>query len=323
MILVMYSNFSPSASHIAALNELGGGREVRVIGNEADAMALAAHAEILLGHRYLRQVLPFAVNLRWVQSTAGGIDLLRAPELLNRHITLCRCMVNADCVAHHALAMGWALIRGLPLAFQAQSRGDYTAPRSDLPLPATAVVIGLGDIGRQLAGMLRGLGLYVKGVARSASFDQLNACDHFFPADRFRDALPSSDLCFLTLPLDDVTRGLIGAAELALLPPHAVLVSVTRSAVVDLNALTHALRSGRLAGAGLDGLDPVPPQNSDFWTTPGLLVTPKLAAYHSGMQNRIERFVEAQLERYVLDSGRLLGVVSRATQQASFTPEYK
>jgi|JI10StandDraft_1071094.scaffolds.fasta_scaffold11993_7 hypothetical protein len=60
MILAMYSNFSPSASHITALNELGGGRDVRVVGNEAEAMALAAHAEILLGHRYLRQVLPFA-----------------------------------------------------------------------------------------------------------------------------------------------------------------------------------------------------------------------------------------------------------------------
>jgi hypothetical protein len=80
IILVMYSNFLASDRHIATLTRLGCNRRVHIARDETDAAAHAPHAEIILGHRYLRQVLPCAKRLRWVQSTAGGIDILQAPE---------------------------------------------------------------------------------------------------------------------------------------------------------------------------------------------------------------------------------------------------
>lgn len=319
LILVMYSNFSPSPRHLAALAGLSGGMKVHVARDEADAIARAGQAQIVIGHRYLRQILPDALQLRWVQSSAGGIDLLKAPELIGRNITLCRCSANTASVAHHALALGWALTRDLPSAIQAQSRGEYFAPCPRLPLPQTALVIGLGAIGQHLAAQLRALGLQVKGMARRGTEEQRQACDRYFPADQLHGALPGSDLCFLTLPLNAASRGLIGAAELELLPPHAVLVSVTRSAVFDLDALILALCARRLGGAALDGLDPVPSPDSAIWTTPHLLITPKLAAHHAQMQHCTEGFVEAQLARYLSDPASLHDIVDPQTLRDSFS----
>lgn len=299
MITLMYSNYVPSAEHVRRLEDIAGGRHVAVALSEADALAHAGSTEIVLGHRYLRQLLPHAPGLRWVQTTAAGFDQLPARELQQRGITLTRNPLNARSISHHALALAWALLRRLPLAMQAQSRGEWAAPFPMLPLPRTALVLGLGAIGAQVAMLLRGTGLYVRGADKSGTSAQRQACDELLDAGRWRDALAHTDILVLALPLDESTRRCIGERELALLPRHAIVVNVARAGLVDQAALVAALRAGAIGGAALDVLEPVPAADDPLWTTPNLLITPKVAAFHPGMQEDFEAFAEAQIRRFL------------------------
>jgi phosphoglycerate dehydrogenase-like enzyme len=91
------------------------------------------------------------------------------------------------------------------------------------------------------------------------------------------DLLASSDFVSVHLALSDRTRGLLGPAELALLKPTAYLVNTSRAAIVDQDALLDALRSGRIAGAGVDVFDVEPlPAGHPMRTAPRLLATPHL-----------------------------------------------
>jgi|GEM_PF-973117 len=320
MILVMYGNFPPSDRHRTALADLGCGRTVHVARDEADAVARAPRAEIILGHRYLRQVLPDARRLCWVQSTAGGIDILQAPELLQQRISVSRCPILSAVVARHALALALAVLRRIPDAVSFQAKGQWAAPSflPPLPLPRTALVMGLGEIGKEISRLLRALGVKVLGAARKGSREQRAVCDAFVPFDDWRSALSGADLCFIAVPLTRTTKGIMGAAEIAKLPPHAVIVNIARGPIVDMSALAAALQADKLGGAAVDVIDPVPAADSALWHTPHLLITPKIASYHPAMQEQTEAFIEAQVARY-LRGEPLLHVVDKEALRDSMT----
>lgn len=299
MITLMYSNYEPSTGHVRRLEDLVGRGQVGVAASEADALAHAASTQVVLGHRYLRQLLPDAPGLRWVQTTAAGYDQLPWRELAQRGIVLTRNPLNALSIAHHAVSLAWALLRRLPQAVQAQSRSVWASPFSMLPLPRSALVLGLGAVGMDTAKLLRGLGLRVRGSARSLTSARQQVCDEFVDPDHWRDALADTDILVLALPLTEATRHCIGERELDLLPEHAILVNVARAALVDLPELIDALRDGRIGGAALDVLDPVPAPDDRLWRTPNLLITPKVAAFHPGMQEDFEAFAEAQVRRFL------------------------
>jgi len=307
VIQVMYSNYVPSADHVRRLEALAGPGSVAVVRSESDALARAGATQIVLGHRYLRQLLPHAPRLRWVQTTAAGFDQLPSRELRERGVVLSRNPLNARSIAQHAMSLAWALLRRLPSAIRDQARGACNPPSAMLPLPSTALVLGLGAVGTQVAKLLRGLGLHVRGGDHSQTDAKVQACDELLDAGQWRDALSDTDILVLAVPLDASTRHCIGARELARLPPHAIVINVARADVVDLAALVGALRSGAIAGAGLDVLDPVPAADDPLWATPNLLITPKVAAYHPGMQADFEAFAEAQTKRFL--SGAALEAV--------------
>lgn len=295
----MYSNYAPTTGHVGRLEELVGSGSVAVANSEQAALAHAPATRIVLGHRYLRQLLPHAPGLRWVQSTAGGFDQLPWRDLARRGIALTRNPLNSPAIAQHVIAMAWALLRRLPQAVAAQADGRWAPPFAMLPLPRSALVLGLGGIGTEVARLLRGLGLHVRGAARRGGAARGHACDEFLGAEGWRDALPDTDILVLAVPVDGTTRGCIGARELALLPAHSIIVNIGRDALVDRDALVAALRGGRIGGAALDVLDPVPAADDAFWKTPNLLVTPKVAAYSPGMQQAFEAFAEAQVRRHL------------------------
>lgn len=299
MITVMYSNYAPSPAHLARLEAMAGAGRVHVADSESAALAMAGETEIVLGHRYLRQILPDAHRLRWVQTTAAGVDHLPWEILRERGIVLTRNTQNSRAVAHHVLALTWALLRRLPETADAQRHRVWAAPPAMLPLPRTAMVLGLGAIGLCTADLLRGLGLYVRGTSLSGTEAQRQGCDQFVSADNWREYLPETDVLVLAMPYTESSRRAIGEPELAALPKHAVLVNIARAGLLDLDALIAALQAGRLGGAALDVMDPLPDAESPAWCTPGLMLTPKVAAYHPDMQADFEAFVEAQVERYL------------------------
>lgn len=287
-LLLMYSTHVPSHEHVERLQSLG--CEVRVAGGEEDAIRKSSTAEIVFGHRYLRQCLPGAARLRWVHSTAGGVDHLPIRELANRGILLSRSICMAGMVARHAHTMAWSLTRGLPQFGAAQSEGRWAPAHDWLPLPRKAMVLGLGPIGREIVRLSECDGIAVTGVNRSVK--------------NWRALLPEMDWIFIAVPGCAGAENLVDRTCLASLKSSAVVVLAGRPETVDLDALCEALRTGKLGGAALDVLpEDWKAPSHPVWRIPRLILTPHVAAHSEERPPLLEREAEDQMRQY-LDRGR-------------------
>jgi phosphoglycerate dehydrogenase-like enzyme len=311
-VLLMYP---PSPSHLAELQLAAGRAEFLVADNESLARSLIEEAEVVLGNRYFVQSLPYARNLKWMQSNSMGVDLIlsRGGERLRGVTVTCARGLYADEIADHAMALLLGVVRGIHT-----SRDDQHAGRwSRRPLPGlhgkTAMILGWGCVGRAIAARLIPFGARVLGARLSTAADKAPDQTHCLICgpSAWREKLPSVDYLILALPSTCHTRHLVGADELSRLSPGAVVVNVGRGATLDEQALFAALRRGDLSGAGLDVLiDEPPPADHPVWSEPGVLFTPHVARSPETPPFRWESLFVANLARYA--QGRpLLHVVNQ------------
>jgi D-3-phosphoglycerate dehydrogenase / 2-oxoglutarate reductase len=200
-----------------------------------------------------------APGLRIVSRHGVGYDAVDVPALNARGIPLCIVGdVNSSGVAEHAMMLILAATHRLIAADRATRSGDW-AWRNGLQTREVAgkqlLVVGFGRIGQKLAGLASAFGMVV------------HAYDPYIPADQWPDsavretdfakALAEADAVSLHLPRAD--GAVLGAAELGLMKPTAVVVNTARGGLVDEVELANALRAGRLGGAGIEVFDAEPP----------------------------------------------------------------
>jgi C-terminal binding protein len=178
--------------------------------------------------------------------------------------------------------------------------------------------VGLGRIGTAVALRAKAFGMDVAFYDPNLS----NGVDRALGIERcatLEALMARSDVVTIHAPITPDTRGMIGAAELALLPPGAVLVNTARGPIVDVDALAGALRSGRLAGAGLDVIPVEPPAEPlpellrayrarEPWVQGRLIVTPH-SAFHSPHAWADIRRKSAETMRAALWGPRAVNVV--------------
>ncbi|MBL8589488.1 MAG: D-2-hydroxyacid dehydrogenase family protein [Methylobacteriaceae bacterium] len=180
-----------------------------------------------------------------------------------------------------AAELTWALLLALMKRIPEETRNFAAGGRWQLGLGRelagrTLGVVGLGRIGAKVAGYGRAFDMRVLGLARSEVAAR-SAALGAEPAASLDDLLARADVVSLHVTLTPQTRGLIGARELALMKPGAVLVNTARGPIVDEAALIEALRSGRLAGAALDVFDREPlPSEHPLRSLPNVVATPHL-----------------------------------------------
>jgi phosphoglycerate dehydrogenase-like enzyme len=159
--------------------------------------------------------------------------------------------------------------------------GTWRASLSEPPVyelaGRTLGIVGLGNIGKKVARRAAAFDMRVlyHDIVR-LSEDQEDALGVRFAL--FTELLRAADVVSLHVPLDDTTRGLVGAAELGLMKPSAILINTCRGPVVDEGALARALEAGTIAGAGLDVMaDEPPPPGHPLLTLPNVTLTPHSA----------------------------------------------
>ena len=203
----------------------------------------------------------------------------------------------APAVAEHAFALALALYRGIPGAVSAGAWTREGVASLRCMEGDTALVVGLGAIGRDVARRAKAFGMQVLAVNRTqlACAD----CDEVYPLAQLDDLLPRAGLVVLTLALTPQTRGILGARQFAAMRRGAFVVNVARGGLIDQAALGAALSSGWLGGVGLDVADPEPLPDSDpLWRAPNLVVTPHVAAVGSVLsQERLAATVALNVSR--------------------------
>lgn len=256
---------------------------------------------------------------RWLHTVAVGV----APEVLRRAAATGLEVTNGagthgSAVAEHVLAVLLAHVKGLPRTLAAQRERKWQVPSASELRGRRVGVLGLGDIGGRTVRLLEAFGARVTGCRRGTGDPAGSGAAERVPRavygrDRIGDFLDGLDVLVVAVPLTPETRGLIGAAELALLRPGALLVNVGRGPVVDESALLAALRTGRLGGAALDVFDSEPlPASSPLWSEPDVLITPHSADATAETDQRcldllldnVARFRDGQPLRNVVDPSR-------------------
>jgi phosphoglycerate dehydrogenase-like enzyme len=269
----------------------------------ADAQ-LFRDADAIIAWRLDPRLIRGAARLRWIHCPSAAVHQLLTPELIQSPVVITNgAAVHAATVAEHGLAMMLAVARGLPQA------GADQAARRWQPQPwlaglrrlagATALLVGMGRIGRELAPRLAAMGMHVLGVRRHPERPEPGVAEMHAP-EALDALLPRADWLILALPATPATDRLIGAAQLARLPAHAVVVNLGRGPALDEAALANALHAGRLAGAALDVFahEPLPPA-SPLWSAPGCLLTPHVAAAVPDTWQRQTDLVAAHLRRFL------------------------
>ena len=241
--------------------------------------------------RNFQSVLRKSPALQWLQIHPAGAELAIYTELRGRGVKVTTASgATAVTVAHSALGAVIALNRRFPLLADAQRRHAWE-PRLGARAPRdlkgqTAVLVGLGPIGRTLAGFLKMLGMTVIGVRRSAGHVQ--PCDRTHSYAELQSVLAGADWLILCCPASSLTRGLADAQTFAAMPAGAHVINVARGEVVIEADLTDALSRGHLAGAYLDVFahEPLVP-DSPLWDLPNVLISPHTASHSLGQNEAI------------------------------------
>lgn len=295
-----------------------GGSWRRTPKQEARWRDLLRQADIIFDFDFgNRQELPDLVpQVLWIQATCAGIG-----EFIQRRGYAVRLPhtvfttaggVHARPLAEFCLMAMLMHAKGA-LHMMREQRARHWERYAGTDLEGrTVALVGLGNLGAAVARLARAFGMPVLGTSRTGrGADQV---DRYFPFARLHEMLPLAEYLVVAVPHTPATEGMIGAAELALLPPDAFFINIARGRVVDEPSLIAALQSGRLGGAALDVFASEPlPDESPLWRMPNVLVSPHSAS-NSDRENarltdlfcdNLRRFLDGRPLRNVLDVARL------------------
>jgi phosphoglycerate dehydrogenase-like enzyme len=205
-------------------------------------------------------------RLRLVQLLSAGADTWLGA--LPDGVVLCNARgAHTPATAEWAVTATLAAQRGIPFFVREQDAGRWSRATHESLVGARVLIVGAGDIGREIGRMLAGFDVELTFVARTAREGVRSTAD-------LPELLPHADVVILIVPVTPETRGMVDARFLAAMPDGALLVNAARGVIVDTEALLAELTAGRLRAA-LDVTDPEPlPAGHPLWSAPGVLITP-------------------------------------------------
>lgn len=283
-------------------------RVVRAPAEEARWRALLAEAQILFDfdHTNVADLPDLAPQVRWIQATSAGIGQFVRRTGYDRRmpgtIFTTASGVHAAPLAEFCTMALLMLSRGYFRAQELQRERRWERYAGTDLEGRTLAIVGVGRVGVAVARIARALGMRVIGTKRrTAGVDPASlALDQLYPPSALPELLRQAEFLVLVAPHTDETERLIGAEQLALLPPGAALINIGRGALIDEPALVAALQSGHLSGAALDvfATEPLPPE-SPLWDMPNVLVSPHSASTSDRENQRLTELFCENLRRFL------------------------
>ena len=311
-VLVVW--YEPDA-YLDRLSQAFPGLRVRAASSWEAAPADIGGTEILVthGHGLSADLLARMPKLAWIQCLFSGVDHLAAVRAARPDLLITSCSgIHGPQMAEAALLHMLALSRRLALGARDRAAHVWPQHASVTALERkTVVIVGTGASGTRLARLCAALDMTVYAVSRSARV--IEGVTRVYPRERLVEAARRADYLVLVLPFEAETAGIVGRDVFAAMKPASFVVNLARGGVVDEDALIEALRSGQIAGAGLDvfGAEPLPPE-SPLWEMDNVFLTPHIAG-RSDLYNEHALDVVVPNLRHYLDGelGQLTNVIGQ------------
>lgn len=225
-------------------------------------------------------VLRGAKNLKAISKYGAGLDNIDLKTAKELGIAVDKAAgANAESVAELAVGMFFLLARNISAAVKSVKSGGWERIRGVELRGKTAGIIGLGNIGREVARMAAGLGMKI-----TAYDPYINAGDEFIKKYSIKfagrdEVIREADFLTLHVPCVEETKNMINGSTLSMMKKGAYLVNVSRGELTDEAALYEALKSGRLAGAAQDVFSKEPPGKHPLLELDNFILTPHIGAY--------------------------------------------
>jgi len=285
-------------------------------GPEFEAARERSHGWIIRsGTRITKDELAKAPRLKVIGRAGVGVDNVDLEEASHRGIVVMNTPdVNTISAAEHTLALLLSLSRHIPQAFASLSKGRWNRSRwigTEL-MGKTLGVIGLGKIGREVAKRAAAFGMQILGYDPYVRNEDLD--EEVIHRVKLDNILRDSDYITLHVPLNDETRGLIGAHELNVMKPTCRLINVARGGIVDEVALAEALKAGTIAGSAIDVFSQEPlDRHHPLLGIDRCVVTPHLGASTQEAKQRVSKEICTQVRDALLER-KMRNVVNHSHQ---------
>ncbi len=296
---------SLSPEELAEIKEIAPNLRIVTGLKPAEALARAEEAHGVESRYATPEFLARAKNLVWVQAMSAGVDGLikNEPLVTNDRIVLTNHRgVHGPAIADHAMSLLLSLTRDLRYHTENQAQKKWGRGDSELTPVAldgrTMLVVGIGGIGSEIAKRAKAFGMEVWATRRSEA-PKPDYVDRVELSPKLLELLPSADVVAIAVPLTAETQGLFGKEAFAAMKEGAYLINIARGPIVVQDELIAALKSGKLAGAGLDVTDPEPlPSGSSLWDFRNVIITPHVAGHAEVTQERRWTLLRENLRRF-------------------------
>ena len=246
-----------------------------------------------------------AKNLKWVGVMSAGVENVLwvpgAEAFRNSNVVLTNNKeVQGIEIADHAMALLLYTSRGLNV-FAENKRNEVWQPRpyGGIELRGkTALIIGVGGIGTNIALRAWAFGMHVIGVDPEDK-PIVAYIDRIVKPDQLDEVVPLADVVFISAPDTPKSHKMFGAKEFEMMKQHSYFVAVSRGGVYDMNGLVKALDSRKLAGAGVDVMDPEPlPKGHPLWQFNNVMITPHVAGRSDRDNDRMLGTIKENIRRF-------------------------
>jgi phosphoglycerate dehydrogenase-like enzyme len=283
-----------------------------ILADEAGVVGRLAEVDVLVTLAFTREMGAAATRLKLVQVPGAGLDRIDRAALPAAAL-LANAYNHEVGIAEYVMGAMLTLSRDLCRLDLALRRGRWESPwvPGAEPPPTwpelagkTLGILGYGRIGQELARRARAFDMAIWATRQGTRREDAPGLAFLGGPEALDEILRRADYLAITLPLTEATRGLLGARELGLMKPTAVLINVARALVVDEDALYRALSRGTIGGAALDvwyryptGGEPTFPSRHPFHELPNVLVTPHVSGWTEGTMEGRAMLVAENIRR--------------------------
>ena len=275
--------------------------EIHTAANRADLPADVSQTEVLIafGIAVDDELMRRLGGLRWIQSLATGVDhFLRSPHLRPQTLLTSARGIHGPAMRETVAFLMLSVSRNGPRLLRNQAAHIWDRQPWPLLAGKTAVVVGVGHSAAAVAQLLKAFGMRVIGVSRSPR--AVSGFDDVVSVDRLTAVASEADYLINILPADPENHDRIDGEVFAAMKNTAFFINVGRGETVDESALVEALRSGRIAGAGLDVFRREPlPTDSPLWDMPNVVASPHVAGFFTEYEDYVLPIVTENMGHFL------------------------
>lgn len=278
------------------------GEKIRFFKNFDDVGDNIKDAEIIISAGYAgEEVIRKADKLKWFFSYSAGVDGLPFKVLEEKNVIVTNTSgIHKTQIAEQVLGVMISFSRRLKTAYEKQQERVWCTDlyhTADELMGKRLLIIGAGHIGKEIARKASAFDMKITGLKRTPG--KIDYFDEVYGIDKLNDLLPGADYVVLITPLTDETYHLMGREQFKLMKSSAVFINVSRGDTADEDALTDALKTKNIRGAGLDVFHQEPlNRDSQLWYLDNVIITPHSSGFSPYNPRRAAEMFLENYKRY-------------------------